>query len=905
MYRTKLLYLWPLLSVFGVFAQTNYYVSKGGSDLNTGSESLPFRTLSKALDSFSASGGNCFIMAGTYHENIIINGKNNITIQPYNSDVVILDGTVEISTSWTQSSENSSIYETTLSQDIWQLFIDDKQQVMARWPNAQFIDDSDNSNSIYNLDTWAESDVALDSNGIMNDISLPEDLASSGINAQGALAIANVGSWKTWVVPITSHATGSNIFNYEPAPTFLNKHHFYYLEGKIDLLNTQNEWFYNPTTKKLSVWGDPTGKDIKGKVQSYVFTMNNCSNISLENLNFFATTISATRSSDITVNNCLFSYPSCSKRMLGVTTHPLTTELSNGQLFSGNNNQPANFKFFQCLFEHTDGEAIVLHGPDNIIEDCYFHHIDYSCGSLRYLQNSIINRGRNCTFKNNTVHTAGASSVLSLGDAPQILYNDMSINGMLQDDGALVQLPGQSSVPGSAIHHNWLHDSVKYGVRYDAPVLNPELAGTNGLVHHNVLWNLPKGMMIKGDVHEIYNNTAFDINGVDIIILDEDYPDPPGGSSNTSTVLRNNLAGKISGHRQNPQTPPGTENHNVYSTTSNSFDSRALLTDPENKNFTPISSAVELIDAGVIIPGITDGYLGSAPEIGAYEVGDSWTAGATWTPNFYPWSFSNVQTISGFVINPSFEDGSAAAMVKNEALNNWKLEGANATGANSASIQTTIVHIGDGSNALEVTNIASVGEWNNKVTSTTYPFDGNNTDPIEVMVTFWAKTSDVDPNSEHESGDLKLIVKDAISGIDKTSRAILVTDAWVYVNKTFNVFPVAANYSLSLSFQFGRLEGYTQIDGITTSVTGGAILGTEKIAVNESIVLTYPNPAMSVLNYRAEGIKNIEVYNSLGQKLKVEKDAGGVNISTLSKGSYILKLIRENGEVLTKKFIKE
>ena len=901
MYKKKSLFFVLVLNVFGVFAQTNYYVSKNGSDLNTGSESLPFETISKALNSFGVSGGNCFIMEGTYHENIIINGKNNITIQPYNNDVVILDGTVEISSSWTQSSENSSIYETILSQDIWQLFIDDKQQVMARWPNAQFIDDS-----IYNLDFWAESDATLDSNGTMNTVSSIEDLASSGINAQGALAIANVGSWKTWVVPITSHTTGSNIFNYEPAPTYLDKHHYYYLEGKIDLLNTQNEWFYNTTTKKLSVWGDPTGKDIKGKVQSYAFTMNNCSNITLENLNFFATTISATRSSDITVNNCLFSYPSCSKRMLGVTTHPLTTELSNGQLFSGNNNQPANFKFFQCLFEHTDGEAFVLHGPDNIIEDCYFHHIDYSCGSLRYLQNSIINRGRNCTFKNNTVHTASASSVLSLGDAPEISYNDISINGMLQDDGALVQLPGQSSVPGSAIHHNWLHDSVKYGVRYDAPVLNPEIAGTNGLIHHNVLWNLPKGMMIKGDVHEIYNNTSFDINGVDIIILDEGYPDPPGGSSNTSTILRNNLAGKISGHRQNPQTPPGIEDHNVFSTTNDSFNSSALLTDPENKNFTPISSAVELIDAGVVIAGITDGYLGSAPDIGAYEVGDSWTAGTTWTPNFYPWSYSYVQTISGFVINPSFDDGSAAAMARNIALDNWTLIGNNAADEGvSASIQTNNVHAGDGSNALQVTNVASVGEWNIKINSTTYQFDGNNADPIQVTVSFRAKTTDDDPGSHNSNGDLKLIVNDAVSGLDKTSRALLTTDTWVYISKTFNVFPAATNYSLSLSLQFGRLEGVTQIDGITSSVTGGTTLATQDILINDSSVFIYPNPVMDVLNYKSEGVKNIEVYNSLGQKLISEKAVGSVNTSAFPKGSYFLKLIGVNGAVSTKIFKKK
>ena len=900
MNKKKLLSLVLLFSVFSVFAQSSYYVSKGGSDLNIGSESSPFKTLSKALSSFDASGGNCFIMEGTYHESIIIDGKNNITIQPYNSDIVILDGTVEISTSWNQSSGSPSIYETTLSQDIWQLFIDDKQQVMARWPNAQFIDDS-----IYNQDFWTESDASLDINGTMNTVSSPEDLASSGINAQGALAIANVGSWKTWVVPITSHTTGSNIFSYEPASTFLNKHHYYYLEGKIDLLNTQNEWFYNPTTKKLSVWGDPTGKDIKGKVQSYVFTMNNCSNIKLENLNFFATTISATRSADITVNNCLFSYPSCSKRMLGDTTHPLTTELSNGQLFSGNNNQPANFKFFQCLFEHTDGEAIVLHGPDNIIEDCYFHHIDYSCGSLRYLQNSIINRGRNCTFKNNTVHTTSASSVLSLGDAPEISYNDMSINGMLQDDGALVQLPGQSSVPGSAIHHNWLHDSVKYGVRYDAPVPNPELAGTNGLVHHNVLWNLPKAMMIKGDSHNIFNNTSFNISGVDLIILDEVYPDPPGGSSNTSTIIRNNLAGKISGHRQNPQTPPGTEDHNVYSDTSSSYNSSALLTDPENKNFTPNSSAIELIDAGVIITGITDGYSGSAPDIGAYEVGDSWTAGATWTPNFYPWSFSYLQTLSGFVVNPSFEDGSAAVMVKDVPLDDWTLAGGNTADEGvSASIQTTNVHAGDGSSALEVTNGASVGEWNIKINSTTYPFNGNNTDPIEVTVAFWAKTTDANPVS-NPNGDLKLIVRDAVTAIDRSTRAILTTNTWVYINKTFNVFPAAANYSLSLSFQFGRLVGDTQIDGITTSVTGGASLATEDIVKDDSSVFIYPNPAMNVLNYKAEGVKNIEVYNLLGQKLKAEKAVGSVNTSTFPKGSYILKLIRENGTVSTKIFVKE
>ena len=52
-------------------------------------------------------------------------------------------------------------------------------------------------------------------------------------------------------------------------------------------------------------------------------------------------------------------------------------------------------------------------------------------------------------------------------------------------------------------------------------------------------------------------------------------------------------------------------------------------------------------------------------------------------------------------------------------------------------------------------------------------------------------------------------------------------------------------------------------------------------------------------------IINIEVYNSLGQKLKEEKADGSVNTSAFPKGSYLLKLLVENGEVSTKQFIRE
>ena len=44
------------------------------------------------------------------------------------------------------------------------------------------------------------------------------------------------------------------------------------------------------------------------------------------------------------------------------------------------------------------------------------------------------------------------------------------------------------------------------------------------------------------------------------------------------------------------------------------------MRDPENLDFRPIPNSI-LVDAGKMIIGLTDDYIGSAPDIGAYEHG--------------------------------------------------------------------------------------------------------------------------------------------------------------------------------------------------------------------------------------------------------------------------------------------
>ena len=61
--------------------------------------------------------------------------------------------------------------------------------------------------------------------------------------------------------------------------------------------------------------------------------------------------------------------------------------------------------------------------------------------------------------------------------------------------------------PFSEVRYNWFHDTVKYGARFDG---NGD--GNNGAMHHNVIWNAHKGLMLKGFKHNAYHNTAFDNN---------------------------------------------------------------------------------------------------------------------------------------------------------------------------------------------------------------------------------------------------------------------------------------------------------------------------------------------------------------------------------------------------------
>ena len=610
--------VWILTFFICSISASDYYVATYGDDDNPGTFESPFQNIQRASE-VMISGDICYIRQGVYHELVSvidqdgINGSE-IVFTNYNNERVVLDGTVLIDSTWQIYSGN--IWKTTLGFDIWQLFVDRNEMVMARWPNANFSD-----GSIWDKDNhWAHGTIDQNPDAYENGTLIDEpygdvSLAGSGLNIVDAIAILNVGSYKTWTRNVLSHS--GNTFTYDPVPEWKTKHHDYYLEGKLEFLDAESEWFFDPLTKELYFWvpngGDPNNLQIRGKVQSYAFEVINSDYVTIKNIEFFGTTFRFHNSDYGLVEGCNLFYPSCYKRMLGVIdTIPDISVITSS----------SHCKVYQSAFRYTDGSALEMYSGNNTIEDCYFYHIDHTATDLSGLMTTIQMGGSENIFRRNTMHKMGASATLNPGNEALIELNDMSDSGYMQSDGSLIQcMVGQQ--PGVVIRYNWLHDTIKYGARFDG---NGD--GNNGLMHHNVIWNVQGGIMIKGYEHNLYNNTAFDNGDKNDIIVMIDQ----GG--NEGSITRNNAANKIAGHRSGTYEDypvPGIYDHN-WNGYETGGDIKNHLLDPENLDFRPHPDSA-LVDVGMIVEGVTElyGFSGDSPDLGAYEHGgEMWVPGITW-----------------------------------------------------------------------------------------------------------------------------------------------------------------------------------------------------------------------------------------------------------------------------------
>ena len=624
-----------LISSIAINAQ-NIFVAGDGDDGNPGTLESPKLTIQAGVNLLDA-GDTLFIRGGRYHEQISITGKHDsagseIVIINYKGEEVILDGTEELADlatgSWTE--HDSNIYKIKLERHIWQLFVDEKLQVIARWPNANTHPcdplirkagswEAADGTWWSKKTTWANADMDGTENGTVVNNPTYHNLAATGLSFQGGSVILSVleqGGDGNQERLITSHTAGSNTFThpeiYPPNPNKAYRvNDKWFIIEHLHALDQPGEWYYTHSDSTLYLWPEddqyPAGKNIRGRTQDQAIILDASSYVVIRGLKFFASTFDVD-GEHITIQDCEISYPDASHRLVGEYA-PTSSEVPQKTYLVGPYNSLVN-----CVIEYTEFGALVCEtGYASRLHNNLFHHI-----SIRGMgKNGAIEQVN--TYTRNTLHTCGTRGAVKTNESPQSgriqTYNLFDGFGYLQvPDGSALQVATTNN-PGTIRSHNWFLNSPKYGSRWDG-----RPAGVQGTNHHQVGVISEGTLQVKGNDHSTYNNTCLDAPSKNDIIIMSD----PEFGGNLDSRTCNNLADKISGDRYEPvaQFPvPGNNSHN-WNGYETGKDANLQLRDVDIRDFRPRPDA-GIIDAGKVIPGITDGYYGTAPDIGAYEFGDT------------------------------------------------------------------------------------------------------------------------------------------------------------------------------------------------------------------------------------------------------------------------------------------
>ncbi|VGO19646.1 CBM96 family carbohydrate-binding protein [Pontiella sulfatireligans] len=635
----------------------DYYVSTTGSDSAPGTFVQPFKTLGHALQNVVGAGDTVYMRGGRYHEEISganLHGTdgNPITITRYQNEQVTLDGSESLAdlggASW--SVYSGSIYTTTISKDIWQLWVDGRMGIAARWPNAnthpcdpiepQLKADgyTPKDGSWWDLDgTWGHIPVYPADGNMQNN---PVYQTVPNVSFAGGSVILNYHSESTFTRPITNHVAGSNLIEHVPV---FNPHDQKsdgrFLVEAMSALDQAGEWYYDKDTGEVRLWCEdgqpPQGRDIRGKTVSCALDFDSVDYVNMVGIDFFGCTINFPKVGHTTLEDCTFDYPSFYPRMLGI--HSYSGEAAGeaaaqppqygATYFDGGNG--AQNVVRNCIFRYSDGSVNADGNVGTVFENCLFTHFSFvGMAQMVMMANGGVDAITDrCTFLVN------GSKVMQKHSYMDIHMSRAAYFGYLQQDGCAWQCKGGDGVGGPADglvrSYLWHHQALKTGTRWDGD------DGINGSDHHQVSMRVPASHNTKGDYHKVISNVSVALHDPTEPGMKLKDPAPILDPKNQNSDVYNNLASGISSDSDLyiPLTGNNGNNWNGFVDSTGPLDlAKNRLRDPVNMDFRP-SPGSEIIDAGVIYAPITDGYLGAAPDIGAYEYGDT----HYWIPGFqYP-----------------------------------------------------------------------------------------------------------------------------------------------------------------------------------------------------------------------------------------------------------------------------
>lgn len=498
--------LWLLIAAINGFS-TTYFVSNAGNDLNNGtSAATPWLTLGKVSGFLFAPGdiiqfrkGDTF--TGTLSVNRAGNNANRITYTSYGAGAQPLFSGFTNVTGFTNISTNiweSSAVSTGLS-TCNMVSINGTNTAMGRTPNYP-------NYFIYSAHAGSGASSTLTSSS----------LNSSVTNWAGAEAAFYSTTYIVNRFPITA-ASGTQITYNATSTVLFQVPSSYFVQNFIiqndpRTLDVQNEWYYDPTTKKLRIFSTTVPTNVRISTTQQLVTWASFADfVTMSDLAFEGSNTNAITQGGLkntTIDGCTFNY-------IGGTA-------IYGQPFGGLrtfiNNRVTNCSFFQIqnmAIGQNEGYIITGNNIRNVgmlmgmntpfTSSAISFQNDIATG-IRVLEDSSIVTG-------NTIDSCGSMGIYWFGPRNHVnknyVKNTCKLIGLKDLGGIYTWNGGNTAFTGAKVDSNIVINTgtgSSQGIYFDTKGNNTEVFGNT--VAGDVEWCLLCGDQTYSI--NVHNNTFYD-----------------------------------------------------------------------------------------------------------------------------------------------------------------------------------------------------------------------------------------------------------------------------------------------------------------------------------------------------------------------------------------------------------
>lgn len=471
------------LLVYSPARAVDYYLSNAGDDANNGtSAATPWRTLahlSAQLGGVSGTWGTIsdgdrvyFRRGDTFRGTIAFAAYNNngITFDAYGTGPLpVLKGSQPVA-NWTV--HNGNIWKTTVAEPVHFLYADGAVQTLSRTPNT----------GTWNLSTATTNSLTSAAVG------------SSGNNFVGANVCVREYDWQLNRQVVT--AQSGNTVQWATAMAAAGANANFYFDNKLELLDTESEWFYDANTQTVYFMSstDPNNRSIEASVYLLGIGGNdNRSDNLFQNLEFQHYAQEGIRlmgsANNNTIQNCVFKHN------------------FQALFVSGNNNSLQNNTITDCYYQG----AVLANMANSTFSNnsitnagmTYGQHRPGFSGSFYSGGVWLINGNAGCVIGNNTITNIGNMGIRFNGTGIIIERNQVENTMVNMDDGGGI--------------YTWGGNNSSYNNTIRNNIVRTLMGSHNGTVPGNII----NGIYIDNDAYNITveNNTVQDIPAGSGIII--------------------------------------------------------------------------------------------------------------------------------------------------------------------------------------------------------------------------------------------------------------------------------------------------------------------------------------------------------------------------------------------------